>query len=260
MSINRIAAAAILCLPSWAGAQEAVRARYIMGTVCEITAQGAQAEAGISAAFKEIERWDRILSLYKKESEVSQMNREAGRAPFLCSKSLWEAVTAALDAAKRSQGAFDPTLQNAGYSKILLDKTRHTVFFQAPHLKMDFGGIGKGIALDHAAVALRAQGINRALINFGGQIYALGPWTVQSSAGPLSLQDASVSTSGDGEQPGHIKNPVTGLSVHGPDAVVTASSAAEADAWSTALYVTQGRIPPAFKDCASCRYYRGEKP
>ena len=259
MSINKIAALILLCLGAQARAGDLVRARYVMGTVCEITARGPRAEAGIAAAFSEIERWDRILSLYKKESEASRMNREAGRGPFLASESLWEAVTKALSAAQRSQGAFDPTLRPQGFSQVRLDKARRSVFFQTPDLKMDFGGIGKGLALDHAAAALRAHGVTRALINFGGQIIALGPWTVQSPAGPLDVENASVSTSGDGEQPGHIINPATGLAVHNPDAVVVAPTAAEADAWSTALYVTNGKIPPAFKDCTSCRYHKGEQ-
>ena len=43
-----------------------------------------------------------------------------------------------------------------------------------PAVQLDFGGYAKGLALDHAAQILRAQNINHALVNIGGNIIALG--------------------------------------------------------------------------------------
>ncbi|KAF0124267.1 MAG: thiamine biosynthesis lipoprotein [Elusimicrobia bacterium] len=244
-----------LCAGSAAAAGTGVtRARYVMGTVCEITARGPGAGPGIEAAFGELERWDRLLSLYKEDSEASRMNREAARAPFAASDGLWEAVSAALEMARRAEGLFDPTLQPRGYTQVRLDPVRRTVRFMKAGLRLDFGGIGKGLALDHAVRRLKAHGVSEALLNFGGQVSALGAWTVESAAGPLSIRDASVSTSGDGERPGHILSPLTGLPVRGPDVTVIAPTGAEADAWSTALYVAGGRLPPAFTACSLCRY------
>lgn len=248
-------------------AEEAVtRARFVMGTVCEITAYGPQAPQAVTEAFEEIEGWDRILSLYKEDSEVSRMNRQAFLAPFTCSKSLWEAITASLEMARRSQGAFDPTLTRDGYTQVRLDPIKRSVRFEREGLRLDFGGIGKGLALDHAARLLRRRGVASALLNFGGQVYALGAppgkasWTVEAAAKPLQVKDASVSTSGDGERPGHIISPFTGGPVHGPDAVVLAPTGAEADSWSTALYVTGGRLPPSFSACSQCRYIKRRNP
>jgi thiamine biosynthesis lipoprotein ApbE len=52
------------------------------------------------------------------------------------------------------------------------------------------------------------------------------------------LKDASLSTSGDAERPGHIASPFTGRRIMETySASVIAPSAAEADAWSTALFV-----------------------
>ena len=244
---------------SQAGAADynVTRARYIIGTVCEITAHGPRAGEAVGAAFEEIERWDRILSIYKEESEVSRMNREASKAPFVASESLWEAVTVSMDMARRSEGAFDPTVNSGGFAQVRLNLSRRTVRFMKAGLRLDFGVIGKGLALDHAVRRLKAHGVSSALLNFGGQIYALGAWPGQSPAGPLPRKDASVSTSGDSERPGHILSPLTGRPVHGPDATVIAPTGVEADAWSTALYVTGGRLPAIFRACALCRYYKG---
>ena len=107
---GKLALLLALCLgPGSAGAAGTgvTRARYVMGTVCEITARGPGADQGVAAAFEELERWDRLLSLYKEDSEASRMNREAAKAPFPASADLWEAVSAALEMARRSEGSFD---------------------------------------------------------------------------------------------------------------------------------------------------------
>ena len=79
-----------------------------------------------------------------------------------------------------------------------------------PSVAIDFGGYLKGVALDRAAVILRAQGVNNALINIGGNVMALGtkngqPWRVgiqhPRQPGPLAtieLADGeAIGTSGD---------------------------------------------------------------
>ena len=44
-----------------------------------------------------------------------------------------------------------------------------------PGMEIDLGGIGKEYAVDQAARQLAAAGVNNALINFGGDVFALGP-------------------------------------------------------------------------------------
>lgn len=251
------------------------RARHLMGTVCEITAHGTGAEAGVSEAFAEIDRWDMVLSLYKEESELSAMNRSAARAPFSCSPALWEALSLALSLARESGGAFDPTvlpvirkgagaLGLVGHGMVILDSTRRTVSFAKDGMALDFGALGKGLALDHAARVLKERGVFSALLNFGGQVYALGSppgetaWAVEVPGldSPLLLKDASASTSGDSERPGHIVSPWTGKPLRRPGSVtVVAPTAAEADAWSTAIYVRDaeaGQGPAASAPYPGC--------
>ncbi len=223
------------------------RVRWVMGTLCELDAPGA-ADAAVSAAFAEVERWDRILSLYKKESEASALNRAAGTGPVMVSADLYAAIEEALRLARETGGAFDPTMSPGGWAKIRLDPAALTVDLPAG-LRLDFGGVGKGRALDQAAAVLKAAGVTRARFNFGGQVLALGEWTVAipGRSEPLLLKDASAAVSGDGERPGHIISPFDGGPVRRPGAVAAVlPGAAEADAWSTALYVL-GKAPPSFR-------------
>ena len=199
LSLNKNAAAALLALslvaPAARAAQPAPpRIRWLMGTFCSVEAPGAP-EVAVSAAFDEIDRWDRILSLYKEESELNALNASSGLGPFQASPGLYDAVEAALRLARDTDGAFDPTvlpierrgpsaLPLVGWDKVRLNRAARTIELPQSGMALDFGGIGKGWALDHAAQVLRAQGVSRALINFGGQILTIGApangadWTV----------------------------------------------------------------------------------
>ncbi|HAZ06971.1 MAG TPA: hypothetical protein DCZ01_00290 [Elusimicrobia bacterium] len=275
MSINKGACFPLLCvaLPAAAAVFGAPvrektieRVRWLMGTACLIQAEETNSGAAATAAFEEIERWDRILSLYKEKSELSALNRSAGTGPFRASPALYAAVETALRLAHETQGAFDPTilpvlrrgpedLGLVGWNKVRLDPAAGTIELPLRGMGLDLGGIGKGWALDRAADVLRERGVTRAFINFGGQILALGAprgrdaWTVRLPGveEPIMLRDASVSTSGDSQRPGHISSPFDG----GPlrrkfSATAILACAAEADAWSTALYVL-GTNPPSFR-------------
>lgn len=257
MNLNKVMIVP-LALSLAAPASAAARVRWTMGTLCEIDAPGAP-EAAVSAAFAEIERWDRVLSLYKKESDASALNRAAGTGPVKVSADLYAAIDFSLRLARETGGAFDPTmlavlrggpaqLPLTGWSKVRLDPAAGTVELPAG-MGLDFGGVGKGWALDRAAAILKDAGVERALINFGGQLLALGRWdaALPGRARPLRLENESVSVSGDTEHPGHIKSPFDGLPVRRPGAAAAVlPGAAEADAWSTALYVL-GKAPPSFR-------------
>lgn len=266
INLNNFVAAPLLLMPVAAAAGPRVdRVRWLMGTFCEIRADGPAAAPAVAAAFDEIDRWDRILSLYQEGSELNALNRAAGRGPFHATAPLYAATEAALRLARETGGAFDPTILPVlrggpaarglvGWGKVRLDPTLMTIELPAPGMGLDFGGIGKGWALDRAAAVLRARGVDHALLNFGGQVLAIGStpsgrdWTVTlpGRQAPLRVRDASVSTSGDSERPGHIVSPFDGRPVRRrASATAVLPDATAADAWSTALYVL-GRAPPSF--------------
>ena len=199
----------------------AVRAQFLMGTVCEIDA------ANPEPAFAEARRIEAMISTWREDSELSRLNR--GENPK-GSPELSAMLDQAMAISRETGGAFDPTI-----GRITLPR-------RGAKAGIDEGGFGKGYALDR----MLALTPGKAMINFGGQIAVRGARDV-SIAHPrhrdhplvtLTLRDASLSTSSDSEQPGHILDPVTGKAVPSWGSVsVIDPSAFRADALSTALYV-----------------------
>ncbi|MDE0106063.1 MAG: 30S ribosome-binding factor RbfA [Bryobacterales bacterium] len=152
--------------------------------------------------------------------------------------------------------------RNVGYQHLLLDLERREVRFERSGLQLDPGGIGKGYAVDRAVSVLRGYGISSALVSSGtSSIFAMGSppaertgWSLDirgaessaRSAISVTLRDKGMSTSGSyekyferaGDRYGHILDPRTGRPARGLVAVsVVASTATDAEAWSTALLV-----------------------
>jgi thiamine biosynthesis lipoprotein len=199
----------------------ALRAQFLMGTVCEIDA------ANPEPAFAEARRIEAMISTWREDSELSRLNRGEIRK---ASPELDALLRDAMAVAHETGGAFDPTI-----GRITLPR-------RGAKGTIDEGGFGKGYALDR----MLALTTGDAAINFGGQIAVRGAHEV-AIAHPLhrdrplvtlTLRDASLSTSSDSEQPGHILDPATGKSVPAWGSVsVIDRSAFRADALSTALYV-----------------------
>lgn len=252
-----------------------VRARYLMGTVFRFEApagrDAAATAAALEAALDEVGRWERILSNWDRKSEVSRLNARAGMGNAEVSEDLLQAVSVALHWAGATGGAFDPTVEpltrvfrgqpaavsvpstkaRPRWSAVEVDATRRWVSIPTGS-GLDFGGIGKGIALDQAAALLRGRGISAALLDAGGQLLALGAppgekgWRIgvsdpqrrDQSIVTLVLKNASAATSGNAERPGEVLDPESGLPIAGSgSATAVAARATSADALSTALFV-----------------------
>jgi FAD:protein FMN transferase len=266
----------------------AERARLLMGTVCRITAYGADREGtatAVEAALSEIAAVEAVLSTWRLDTEMSRVNRMAVHGPVTVSPLLEDFLLRSLELAERTGGAYDPSvgalvdawdlrgegriptaaeleraLRAVGHGRVALDARRGQVVFLAPGLWIDTGGSGKGFALDRAAQVLRREGIASALLDFGGQLLAMGAppgesvWTVavadpkdrERPALVLELRDASLATSSqsersrqvEGRHVGHILDPRTGAPVERWGSVtVRAPDATAADGLSTALFV-----------------------
>jgi thiamine biosynthesis lipoprotein len=201
---------AIALLSVAVSAQESVKqARYIMGTVCEITAYSGdesareQTEAAVNAAFDEIKRIDGALSNWKASSDLMQLNAAAGaeglpRPRVVVGRELFERVVAALTIAQETDGLFDPTVgplvrhwgflpgagsreklaevkRRVGWQKVHVDAAALAVRFDEPGMELDFGGIAKGYAADRATRELKKRGVSSALVSLGSSsISAIG--------------------------------------------------------------------------------------
>lgn len=151
-------------------------------------------------------------------------------------------------------------LQRVGYKNVQIDFHEEGILLSRPGIELNLGGIGKGYAVDRAILKLKESGIAVGMVNCGSTMYGLGippgqpGWRVaiqhprlqRGRTGPVTLCDEALSTSGDyerfftfqGGRFSHLIDPRSGYPVEGMAGVsVTASSAMEADALSTAAFV-----------------------
>jgi thiamine biosynthesis lipoprotein len=207
-----------------AAAAEVQRARYLMGTVCEVAVAGPDAEAQIEAAFAEAQRVEAMLSTWVDDSELIRVNR--GAEP---GNELRVLLAQAEEWSKKTDGAFDPRWREK------VRGPKHARGYES-------GAFGKGYALDRMLALTKGD----ALIDFGGQLTIRGTRRVsiadpEDRARPLlalTLANGSLSTSSGSEQPGHIIDPRTGEALPARGSVsVIAPDAMTADILSTALYV-----------------------
>ncbi len=229
-------------------------ARWRMGTLLTITAYAPppRARRAFDAAFAEVARLEALLSTWRADSTLSRVNAHAAARPVALDPDTFACIAAALHAAARTGGAFDPTLRPQGYRTVRLDPKARTVYFERRDLTLDLGGIAKGYALDRAAALLERHGVHRALLDFGGQLLALDPppgrpgWAVMvldphDPRRPLAgawLAHGSIAASNTRERGAHIIDPRTGARTRAPySAHVFAPTATAADMLSTACFV-----------------------
>jgi len=231
--------------------------RYVMGTFLTVSIVGEDAARLPRIFMDEVQRLETILSIYRPESEVSRINREAGRRAVVVSGDAFRVIREALRFAAQSGGAFDPTMQPFGYRRVELDPQSRTVFLTQEAMKLDLGGIGKGFALDRALAAARSAATPESVsADFGGQLLfwhrsgSFGPETVliEDPANGSAVEtfqvasNCSISSSSNAERPGHLRNPLTGEPAGGNGSVtVVAPTGTQAEALSTAFFV-QGRF------------------
>ncbi|MDV5121196.1 MAG: FAD:protein FMN transferase [Candidatus Scalindua sp.] len=276
------------------------KAALSMGTVFEVSVYVAnkyEAEEAFNDVFKEINRLDYLMSNYKEESELSKVNKNAASEPTTCDNELAYVIEQSLQYSDITDGAFDITigplmkkwgffkeqgrvpnkeelksvLKSVSYKNIIIGEEVKKSLFRDPSIvktisfkhsgtQIDLGGIGKGYAVDMAIRVLKGNGINSALINFAGNIYAYGTppekdsWVIglqhprksEGLLGSFEIRDKAVSTSGDyekfftidGERYSHIIDPRTGSPVKGIVCVtIVTDNATRADALSTGVFV-----------------------
>jgi thiamine biosynthesis lipoprotein len=171
-----------------------------MGTTISLLLPESQAELGALIVRTLFTEWEQTLSRFLPESELSQLNQRAG-TPVAVSDLLYSVLATALTAAQATQGVYDPALLDqlvqVGYDRtfdelpavgfdpiipgepggrwrgIKVDPIHRQVTLPAG-IKLDFGGIAKGMAVDAALERLQQNGISSALVNGGGDLAVLG--------------------------------------------------------------------------------------
>jgi thiamine biosynthesis lipoprotein len=171
-----------------------------MGTTIALLLPENQVEQGTRIVRDLFAEWEQALSRFIAESELSRLNRAAG-TPVAVSDLLYSVLATALTAARATEGVYDPAmleqLEKIGYDRtfdairtgdfdpiipgepggrwrgIKVNPIYREVTLPAG-IKLDFGGIAKGMAVDAALERLRENGISPALVNAGGDLAVLG--------------------------------------------------------------------------------------
>lgn len=206
---------------------------HAMGTAVTLLAPQLRIAEAARLAQDLFEEWEQALSRFREDSETSHLSASNGRYVKLTS-TLYKALTTALDAARATRGVFDPTLRERmiqiGYDRtfekmgsqlpapiyeqpaatgawrdIRMDDARRMA--RLPRgVGLDFGGIGKGMAVDAALDLLDEAGITPALVNAGGDLAVRGApegeerWTVatpgKGCGWAIGLTRGALATSG----------------------------------------------------------------
>ena len=256
-----IALAAGILLPSCRQGKPDVRkqTRLMMDTYVTVSAfgPGPKAEAALDSAFARLEQISHKFNHLDSTSPIYAFNE---RNVPITDTEIIHVLKAAQRISVLSGGAFDITveplvrlwgfydscpalpqqrqidscLKFVGYENLVVDSGRVTK--RNPETRIDLGGIAKGYGLDEAASVLRRVGVDSALIDLGGDVYAIGrkgdeQWKIgirnprgDGVVGVLALHNLAAVTSGDYERfffgPDsvrycHILNPHTGWPARG---------------------------------------------
>lgn len=197
-----------------------------------------------------------VLSVYDPSSELYRVNKEAKSRYVKCSFELFEALKIGLEANKYTHGYFDIGWKN-NYSfseagklsqRLFLDATQRKLAFADNLLELDFGGMGKGYALELLSQELSRWNITGYLLDAGASsVLAKGwdenhkHWTIQFKevGSHFELNNQAFSCSRvPGQDSLHegIKNPFSDSFLSQDEACfVTGPKATYAEIYSTAL-------------------------
>ncbi|HKT71730.1 MAG TPA: FAD:protein FMN transferase [Steroidobacteraceae bacterium] len=224
--------------PAWAAWRE--RTEAIMGTRIYVEVwhdDPAKGDEAIEAVMAEMRRIDELMSHYKPQSQLSQINARAYQEPVSVDPELFDLIKLSLHFSEITAGAFDITYASVGHlydyphhvkptesqiqaalpavnwRNLLLDEKRHSIRFEHAGMRIDLGGIGKGYAVDRGIALLQARGIQHAVVTAGGDSRIIGdhmgrPWLVgirnpddkTKVVTRIPLVDTAMSTSGDYER------------------------------------------------------------
>ncbi|MEK7466496.1 MAG: FAD:protein FMN transferase [Planctomycetota bacterium] len=228
--------------PPSKGPASAVWKGTLMGSSAGIEVYGpdqAACDAAVADARAEIERLDVMMTDWKPDSPLMDINKAAGLKPVKVPPELLFLVQKSLELSELTEGAFDisfagagklwnwrapdpkiPTpeevrasLVNVGWKGIVVDEKESTVFLTKPGMRIGLGAIAPGYAGDRAMEKIRAHGIKDAMVDMSGDLMLIGqksgePWKVYINhprvkdefVAVIPVSNAAIGTSGDYER------------------------------------------------------------
>lgn len=170
-----------------------------------------QAEEHLEAAIAEIRRIEGLLTTFSPDSQTNQINEQAGVAPVVVDREVFELIARSLRISDLTQGAFDITygsinkrfwnfdttmtalpdretarqaVRLINYKNVVLNEADCSVFLREKEMRIGFGGIGKGYAAEMAKRLLLGRGVSAGVVNAAGDLTTWGstptgqPWTI----------------------------------------------------------------------------------
>ena len=187
-----------------AGAQTlGKRTTLLMGSRWDITLvakDSLTAEQYIDTVIAEVSRIENLISDWKPQTQVAQVNGNAGIRPVKVDREVFELAQRALHLSQITGGAFDisfaamdriwkfdgsmtempsaemikKSVEKVGYKNIILDSINSTIFLKLPGMKIGFGALGEGYAADKCRDLMLAKGIRAGIINGSGDMSTWG--------------------------------------------------------------------------------------
>jgi len=240
---------------------------------------------------EELDAVDSSMSTYRADSELSRFNASTSTDDFEVSPPMAAVLREAIEIGKLSDGAYDITIEplvrlwnfgvNAsdertvpsdqaiqerrklvGQNHLSVSPQRPIIKKDIPKLHVDLSSIAKGYAVDRVAERLEREGIDRYMVEVGGEVRTRGnnrqgrPWQIAIER-PIKgarqiyrvvpLNNQAMATSGDyrnyfetqGHHYSHLIDPRTGKPIahHLASVSVIADRCAKADALATAMIV-----------------------
>ncbi len=191
------------------------RQSLLMGSVASFDVVAATERDGFEAinrAVRVFRALDVRLSMYRADSEVAELARNAGKGPVPISPDTETVLHYALEMSHRTGGRFDVTIEpvmrrwgfrddpdhvikpptdaelralerRIGYRHLHIEAG--TAYLDRPGMALDVGGLASGYALDQAIMAMKQAGVAAGFINLSGDVHSFGvpadglPWTVR---------------------------------------------------------------------------------
>ncbi len=267
------------------------RTAFTMGSIVTVKAYCSDEELcnkAIDEAFHEMKIIDKLMSVFDVKSQLSLVNSYSAEKEVPVDSRIIEILQHAKQFSLLTNGAFDvtieplmelygfrddrslhrfpsdkqiaETLDAVGMNNVTINEQLSTINFEQPKTKLDFGGIAVGYAIDRTVSILKSYGVESAIINHSGDIFAIGtppnedswevgitdPLQTENIITTVHIKDQALSTSGnyqnfvkaEGKTIGHILDPSNGRTpANILSGTVIAPTAIVADALSTGFFV-----------------------
>jgi thiamine biosynthesis lipoprotein len=180
-------------------------------------AGASEARAAAQVGFAEMARLEKLWSTWLPASDISRLNRAAGREAVAVAPETVAILERALAGSRATAGVFDVTfaplaevwrfdtppgshrptklaavpseadiearLARIGWRGLHVDRAAGTAKLDRPGMLVNLGGIGKGAAVDRVVAELRRRGFRDFTVQLGGDLYCAGnngarPWRV----------------------------------------------------------------------------------